>query len=163
MESSFKLFRRRFSSLAPKQWNSLPSDIRHIYFSHALKTVKNSPIQTIPQVISNSVFLLASPIYPPSPLVIFLLCARVCGGGVRARARACVRACVCACVCVCVCVCVRGIQYYGYIICYFSGFNIYIIVGLVKRGSLTLVGEITDVEKMTATVIIVIETHRRPG
>ena len=55
----------------------------------------------------------------------------------------------------CVCVCAK-IQYYNYIICYFSGFNIYVIVGLVKRGFLTLVGEITDVQ-MTAIVIIVIE------
>ena len=57
--------------------------------------------------------------------------------------RACVRACARARACVCVC---AKIQYYNYIICYFSGFNIYVIVGLVKRGFLTLVGETTDVQ-----------------
>ena len=35
-----------------------------------------------------------------------------------------------------------GIQYYGYIIFYFDFFNTYITVDLVKRGMLTLVGEI---------------------
>ena len=33
-------------------------------------------------------------------------------------------------------------NYYDYIFYYFSGFNVYIIVGLVKRGVFTLVGEI---------------------
>ena len=52
--------------------------------------VKNCHLKAIPQVTSDSVFLLASPIYPPSPLVTFLLCAHVCvcvcvwgGGGLR--------------------------------------------------------------------------------
>ena len=45
---------------APKQWNSLASDTRHIQSSHALKTAlkAHAPIQTIPNVISNSVFFL---------------------------------------------------------------------------------------------------------
>ena len=81
----------------------------HSILSCLQNYVKNSPPQTISQVISDSVFLLASPIYPPSPLVTFLLCAHVC-----------------------VCVCVWGIQYYNYIIDYFWDFNVYIIVGLVK-------------------------------
>ena len=87
--SEQKTFGQRcFSYCAPKQWNSLPC---------LQNGVKNSPLQTIPQVISNSVFLLASPTYPPSPLVTFLLlshpppplcvCVCVC---VRARARVCV-------------------------------------------------------------------------
>ena len=44
------------------------------------------------------------------------------------------------CVCVCVCRCgARGVQYYDY---NFLGFNLYIIVDLVKDGVLTLVSEI---------------------
>ena len=70
---------------------SIPSDIHHIhsfwhpphpFLSSLQNCVKNSPQQTIPQVISNSVLLLASPIYPPS---LYSFCV-----------------CMCACVCVCV-------------------------------------------------------------
>ena len=76
---------RCFSYCATKQWNSLPSDIRHcIQPSHARlrKCVKNSPLQTVPhQMISNSVSYLQPPgplsPYPLSFLVTFLLCARV--------------------------------------------------------------------------------------
>ena len=39
--------------------------------------IKNS-LQTIPQVIPNSILLLASCVYPPSPLIAFLLCTHVC-------------------------------------------------------------------------------------
>ena len=42
-----------FCYCAPKQWNSLPSDMSH----SILLCFQNSPLQTIPQVISNSVFL----------------------------------------------------------------------------------------------------------
>jgi len=65
-----------------------------------LSCFQNSLIQII-QVISNSVFLLASPIYPPSSLVTFLLCAHVC-------------------------VCVQGIQIMT-VIHHFWGFNVYIV------------------------------------
>ena len=70
-------------------------------------------------MISNSAFLLASPIYPPSPRVTFLLC-----------------------VCACVCVCVGWIQFYDYIIYYFWSFTAHVIVDFVKRGALILVSEI---------------------
>ena len=49
---------------------------------------------------------------------------------------------VCVCVCVLVCVCVQGIPYYDNIIDYSLGFIVYIIVDFVKRGVLTLVGEV---------------------
>ena len=87
--SEQKTFDQRcFSYCAPKQWNSLPC---------LQNGVKNSPLQTIPQVISNSVFLLASPTYPPSPLVTFLL-------SLTPPPSVCVCVCVCARARVCVCV-----------------------------------------------------------
>ena len=102
-----------FSNAAPKQWNSVPSYIRHIHYSNAFKTVlktktKNT-LQAVPQkVISYCVFNL-----PPlvlHSLSVPALSARAC---VRACVRVCVRACVRVCVvcvyaCVCVCVCVRA-------------------------------------------------------
>ena len=41
---------RSYSYCVPKQWNSHPSDIRHIHSSHGLKTaLKTHPLQTVPQ------------------------------------------------------------------------------------------------------------------
>ena len=60
------------------------------------------------------------------------ICACVC---VRVRARARV------CVCVCVCVCVRARNTILWL-CNSWGYNVHITVDLVKRGVLTLVGEI---------------------
>ena len=49
---------------APQQWNSLPSDTRHTQPTQAFKTaLKTHLYKTIPQVTSNSVFLLPPP--PP--------------------------------------------------------------------------------------------------
>ena len=69
---------------------------------HLQNCTKISPLQIIPQVLS--VFLLASPIYPPS----FLLFA-----------------------CVCVCACEENSIMT--IISYFWGFNVYVIVDLVSE------------------------------
>ena len=60
-----------FSYCAPKQWNSVISDILHIQFSHAFKpALKKLPLHTIPQqqVISKSAAppLSLSPHYIPS-------------------------------------------------------------------------------------------------
>ena len=71
----------------------------HSVLSRLQNCVKNSPLQTIPQVIANVVFLLAHPPPAPSPLPSFtpsyipsvLPCVCVCAC-VRARAR--VRVCV---------------------------------------------------------------------
>ena len=71
-----------------KTANLYVTDIYHIQSSHAFKTPLKPHLYK--QVISNSVFLVASPVYPPSPLITFLLCV-----------------CVCVCVCVCMCVCVQ--------------------------------------------------------
>ena len=50
---------------APQQWNSLPSDTRHTQPTQAFKTaLKTHLYKTIPQVTSNSVFLLPP---PPTP------------------------------------------------------------------------------------------------
>ena len=50
---------RSYSYCAPKQWNSLSSNIRHIQSSHVFeKWVKGSPLQTIPPVTSDSAFFL---------------------------------------------------------------------------------------------------------
>ena len=80
------------------QWNSLPSDIHHIQSSHAFKTALKT-LQTIPQVISNSVFLLASPFHHPSPLATSVPSVCLC---------VCLCMCACACVCVRACVCARN-------------------------------------------------------
>ena len=98
-------------SLVQTSFAELPNNTIYIYIyslhcTHALKTTS---LQTILQVISNSVFLLASPIYPPSPLITFLLwCAHVC-----------MRACVCVGVCWGGGGVVQGIQYYDHISHYF--------------------------------------------
>ena len=57
----------------------------HSILSRLQHCIKNSPLQTVPLLISDSVFLLASPIYPPSPVITFLRC--VC---VRERESVCV-------------------------------------------------------------------------
>ena len=65
-------------------------------------------IQTIPQVISNSVLLLASPI-PPHPTLLhsFCVCPHVCVC-VHTYVHACVSECVCVCICVCTHVCMHA-------------------------------------------------------
>ena len=88
-------------------------------------------LQTIPQVISNCVFLLAAPVCPlasPSPLVTFSLsrvCTRAC---VCLCVCVCVRACVCVCVRVCarasVCVCMCACEEYNIMTIYFSIFEV---------------------------------------
>ena len=96
------------SYCAPKQWNSLPSDIRHIQSSHASTTcVKHSPQQTIPQLISNSGSSFLNSSAPP-PLFLILACVCVCVCVcVSMRVCVCVSAYVCVCVCVCQHACVR--------------------------------------------------------
>ena len=87
------------SNCAPKQWNSLPSEIHHIQSSCALKNaLKTHLYKQYPKWFQNYVCLLASPSYPPSPLITFLLRIHVC---VRAQE-----------------------EYNDYIIYYFCGFNI---------------------------------------
>ena len=77
-----------FSHCAQKQWNSLPSDndIHRNQSSktNAFKTALKIHLYKQKHKWFQTVFLLASPSYPPSPLITFLLCT-----------------------CVCVCVCVR--------------------------------------------------------
>ena len=86
----------------------------HSVPSHCQNCFKNSLLQTIPQVISNSAFLLAL----PHPLLHSLY------------------------VCVCACALVWGTQYYNYMILFFFwDLNVYIIVDLVKCGVLTLASE----------------------
>ena len=100
------------SSYLPSTWSWTSScKQRTTYFT---KKISYNLQTIIPQVVSNSVFLLTSPVYSPSPLVTFLLCAHVC-----ARE--------------------RGIQYN----LLFLRFNIHIhIVEPVNHGVLTIVGEI---------------------
>ena len=75
---------RRFSYHAPKQWNSLPSDIHHIQSSQAFKTKLTSTKNVITSDFKFCRLTCLPPPYPPSLHVTFLLC-----------------------VCVCVCVCER--------------------------------------------------------
>ena len=91
---------------APKQWNSLPSDIRYIKSSHAFKKLTSTITQS--NIASNFKFQLLpchprphSPpppptllSYSPSHLLTCLLCDRT-------------HVCVCVCVCVHVCMCMR--------------------------------------------------------
>ena len=42
------------------------------------RCLKRMPLQIMPQVISNSVFVLAYPVYPPSPFITSRLCSCVC-------------------------------------------------------------------------------------
>ena len=95
---------------APKQWNLLPSDICLIQSSHTFKTVKNSPLETIPQVISNSSSLPPPPPPPPHTHT-FHLCR--CG--------------------------VRGVQY-DYIITIFEVLMDTVLLILIKHGVLTPIG-----------------------
>ena len=88
----------------------------HSVLSHLQNFIKNPPLQTVPQqAISNSAFLLASTVYPPSPFVTFLLIAPVCVG-------VCVRAWGC-CVCAYMflgyvgCVCVHACMHAGLCVC----------------------------------------------
>ena len=133
------------SNCAPKQWNSLPSDICHIQSSTAFKTALKTHLY---KQYHNKWFQILSsylppftpppppPLYPPSLFVTFLLCSSVC---------VCV-CCVCVCMCMCMCVraCVGGcgvweIQHCDYILISW-GFNVHISVDLVKRSVLTLDG-----------------------
>ena len=75
----------------------------------------------------------------------FVVCVCVC---VRVRALACVCACVRALACVracvraCACVCVWREEYNIMFVYFFLEFYAYIFISLVKRGVLTLAGEI---------------------
>ena len=127
---------RSVSYFAPKQWNSLPSDIRHIQSSRALKTVlkthlykQHSWFQIQSSFFTNLPHLLLSSRYIPLSALPHI------------RVRVCVGVCVCACVCVCVSVCVclwfarTVILFVAYVyICRFTDF--------VKRDVLTLVDDI---------------------
>ena len=131
---------RSFSYFAPKQWNSLPSDIRHIQSSRALKTVLKTHLykqHSWFQIQSSFLTSLTSFSHPVTFLslrsrifVFVCVCACVCW---------CMSVCVCVCVCVCLCVCLwfarTVILFLAYVyICRFTDF--------VKRDVLTLVYEI---------------------
>ena len=108
-----------FSYCAPKQWNSLPSNIPHIHSSHAFKTA----LKTLQGINATSDFKFCllhfvlphlSPFSPHSLLHSFCVCAYACG--------------------------LRGIQYYVYML--FLRFYVYTFVELVDCDVLTHSGEI---------------------
>ena len=117
-QKSFGL--RSFCYCAPKQWNSLPSNIWHIQSSHAFRTVLKSCLYK-QQYHNICIFCLAStPILTHYPFYSF--CAPVCvcrwrgGNGV-----------------------VQGIEYIYLLV---LRFYVCIFFDLVKCSMLTLVGEI---------------------
>ena len=112
---------RSFSYSAPKQWNSPPSDIRHIQSSHAFKTALESHLY---KRHYNNYFkfyllcFLTSLIFFSRPLCIPL----------SALPHICVCVCVCVCVLVCVCVCVCGVRRMLCFYIIFSGVCVYLKV-----------------------------------
>ena len=97
--------KRCFFCCAPKQWNSLPSDISHIQSSYAFKTALKftSTNNTITSHFKLC-FLTCPPTHPHPPPVAHLpsLALRyIPSVQLRAHARGCMYAHVCVCVCVC--------------------------------------------------------------
>ena len=124
-----------FSYCAPKQWNSLPSDISHMQSPHAFKTALNIHLYKNSTTCDFRFYLL--PFLPsfPSLLPYYNLhsfCVSVCAS-----------VCVCVCVCVCIQVWCASNTIWLHII---LGFYVYIFVALVKHDVLTLVSEIGTID-----------------